>query len=86
MRVSPFIAGAIAAAVLAWPVLPVHAQSDDDGPTYQPKPAEIEKKRNAARLDQQYHDALERSSKPAEAVSTDPWQNMRGAGDAKAKK
>jgi len=83
MRVSPFVAGAIAAAVLAWPALPVHAQG---GAAYEPKPAEIEKKRNAARLDQQYHDALEHSTKPAEAVSTDPWQNMRGTGDAKPKK
>jgi hypothetical protein len=85
MRVGPFVAGVIAAAVLAWPVVPVHAQRDG-APAYEPKPAEIEKKRNAARLDQQYRDALERSTKPAEAVNTDPWQNMRGAGDAKAKK
>jgi hypothetical protein len=77
------IAGAIVAALLAWPL---HAQSKDDGPTYQPKPEEIEKKRSAATLDQQYKRALEQGAPLAEPVKTDPWQNLRGTGDAKAKK
>lgn len=75
------IAAAIAAALLAWPV---YAQSGAGG--YQPKPEEIEKKRNAEALEQRYRNALEQTSKVAAPVKTDPWGNMRGPTDAKAKK
>lgn len=71
--------GAVAAALLA-----PHAYAQKT--PAEPKPEEIEKKRNAAELDAQYKRALERGSKPVEAVKTDPWENMRAPGDSKTKK
>ena len=79
MKMRMLVFGAIAVALLA---PRAHAQSD----AYQPKPEEIEKKRNAAALDAQYKRALDRSTKNVEAVKTDPWENMRAPGDSKAKK
>ena len=79
MKMRMLLIGAVAAALLA---PRAHAQSD----AYQPKPEEIEKKRNAAALDAQYKRALEHSTRDVQAVKTDPWENMRAPGDSKAKK
>jgi hypothetical protein len=78
MRLRTIIAGAVAAALLVWPA---YAQQDDA-----PKPEQLEKKRNAERLDQQYHNALERTSGTTAPAKTDPWENMRAPADSKAKK
>lgn len=75
----------VALSVLA---LPAHAQrrsSADQGPT----PEEIQKKRDAAELDQKYKAAMKQSKSSAQTstgapAKKDPWANMRGPADGKA--
>ncbi|HEY5280652.1 MAG TPA: hypothetical protein VIJ67_12950 [Pseudolabrys sp.] len=58
-------------------VLPVHAQGrgGDKAPTAE----EIEKKRDAADLDQKYKAALKQTQSDAQTTAKkDPWANMRG--------
>jgi Flp pilus assembly protein TadD len=66
----------VAASVLA---LPAHAQrrGADQGPT----PEEIQKKRDAAELDQKYKAAIKVQSATQTNTKKDPWANMRGSSD-----
>jgi hypothetical protein len=43
-----------------------------------PTPEELQKKREAAELDQQYKDALRRGNNDSAQTKVDPWANMRG--------
>jgi hypothetical protein len=80
-KMRSIIIGAVVAASLAGPA---YAQKQPD---LTPLQQELEtKKKDAAALDKQYLRTLERTSKNAEPVKTDPWQNMRGTGDSKTKK
>src|SRR5690242_7626052 len=67
-----------AAGVLA---LPAHAQrrGADQGPTAE----EIQKKREAADLDQKYKAAIKQTQSETQAAKKDPWANMRGPSDGK---
>ena len=78
MRLRSIFAGAVAAALLAGPAF---AQQQGEAP----KPEAVEKKRNAERLDQQYRNALERTTGTVAPVKTDPWGNMRAPTESKAK-
>lgn len=68
----------VATSVLA---LPAHAQRGgaDQGPT----PEEIQKKRDAADLDQKYKAAIKAQKSEQTNSKKDPWANMRGSGDGK---
>ena len=68
----------VAMTVLA---LPAHAQrrGADQGPT----PEEIQKKRDAAELDQKYNAAIRVQQSAQTNAKKDPWANMRGPADGK---
>ena len=68
----------VAVSVLA---LPAHAQrrGADQGPT----PEEIQRKRDAAELDQKYKAAIKVQSATQTNTKKDPWANMRGPADGK---
>ena len=68
----------VALSILA---LPAHAQrrGADQGPT----PEEIQKKRDAAELDQKYKAAIKIQSATQTNTNKDPWANMRSASDGK---
>ena len=68
----------VAMGVLA---LPAHAQRrvPNQGPT----PAEIQKQRDAAELDQKYKAAIKTRSEQTTNSKKDPWANMRGPADGK---
>ena len=66
----------VAVSVLA---LPAHAQrrGADQGPT----PEEIQRKRDAAELDQKYKAAIKVQSATQTNTKKDPWANMRSSSD-----
>ncbi len=88
MRViKTIIVGALLAGYLAGPV---HAQGmspeNDESPL---QLEEKQKQREAASVDKQYKSTLQRTRGGATTAATpadDPWSNMRGSGDAKAKR
>jgi len=47
---------------------------------------EQQKKKDAAEIDKRYKSTLDKTRQETTAVKTDPWSNMRGADDAKAKR
>jgi hypothetical protein len=86
VNVKRVFAVALAACVLA---APAYAQNQDKGDKDDEPLVQIEKtkKRDREDVDKQYSRAMQRtSSKGTEAVKTDPWSNMRGPDDPKAKK
>jgi Flp pilus assembly protein TadD len=66
----------VAVSVLA---LPAHAQrrGAEQGPT----PEEIQRKRDAAELDQKYKAAIKVQSATQTNTKKDPWANMRSSSD-----
>ena len=76
------IVGAVMAASLAGPV---YAQQKAE-----PTPLQLEeeqKNKDAERIDRQYKSTLEKTNRnPVETRAADPWQNMRGTADSKAKR
>ena len=60
--------------------LPAHAQRSGAGQG--PTPEEIQKKRDAADLDQKYKAAI-KQTQDAQSAKKDPWANMRGPSDGK---
>jgi hypothetical protein len=68
-----------AASILA---LPAHGQGR--GAAQGPTPEEIQKKRDAAELDQKYKAAIKNSKSDVQTnAKKDPWANMRGPADGK---
>jgi hypothetical protein len=61
--------------------LPAHAQSRRGGGR-EPTAEEIQKRREAAEIDQKYKAALKQQS-AAQATKKDPWANMRGPAEGK---
>ena len=47
---------------------------------------ETEKKKDAEAIDKQYKSALDRTKEATSASRLDPWSNMRGTDDSKAKR
>jgi hypothetical protein len=83
VTVKRVFAAALAVFVLTAPAY-AQEKKDDDEPLVQ---IEKSKKRDREDVDKQYSRAMQRtSSKGTEAVKTDPWSNMRGPDDPKAKK
>ena len=66
----------VAMGVLA---LPAHAQQR--GAERGPTPAEIQKQRDAAELDQKYKAAIKSQQSAQTTSKKDPWANMRGPAD-----
>lgn len=66
--------------VLALLAVPAQAQRRAPPP---PSPEEMQQKRDAAQLDQQYKDALKRTTNEGAQTRVDPWANMRGANEPK---
>jgi len=63
---------------------PVFAQSaNEDDPIIM---EQKQKKRDAEALDRQYKSTLDKTRQETTAPRTDPWSNMRGADDSKAKR
>lgn len=70
----------VAIVLLAILTTPVYAQ----GRGRQETPEEIQKKKEAEAVDQQYKSTLKRTNKDKSApVRTDPWANMRAPNDGK---
>jgi Flp pilus assembly protein TadD len=72
----------LAMAALCVLAIPAHAQrrGADQGPS----PEEIQKKRDAADLDQKYKAAIKQTQSDTQsAAKKDPWANMRGPSDSK---
>jgi hypothetical protein len=64
-------------------VLPAHAQKRGGG-AKEPTAEEIEKKRDAADLDQKYKAALKQTQSNVQTTAKkDPWANMRGPATGK---
>jgi hypothetical protein len=70
----------IALSALAILAVPAHAQGRGGGQG--PTPEEIQKKRDAADLDQKYKAAI-KQTQDAQNAKKDPWANMRGPSDGK---
>ena len=47
---------------------------------------ELQRRKEAAAVEKKYEETLKKSDKTAAPARVDPWQNMRGAEDAKAKR
>lgn len=71
--------------VLALLAVPAQAQRRGGGGNAQPTPEEMQQKREAAQLDQQYKDALKRTTTDAQ-TKVDPWANMRGTNEQQPKR
>ena len=70
----------VAIVLLAILTTPVYAQ----GRGRQETPEEIQKKKEAEAVDQQYKSTLKRTNKDESTpVRTDPWANMRAPNDGK---
>jgi hypothetical protein len=67
---------------LAMLATPVHAQQGGQG-ARQPTPEEIQQKKEAEAIDQQYKSTLRRMNQDVTPVRTDPWANMRGPSEGK---
>ncbi len=67
--------GLVMLALLAGPA--VAQKRGGGGGAPPPSPEDMQRKRDAAILDQQYKDALKRSSSDATPTRVDPWANMR---------
>ena len=70
-------------ALVAMGVLALPAQAQRRVPGQGPTEAQIQKKRDAAELEQKYKAAIK--TQPAQTVNSkkDPWANMRGPTDGK---
>jgi len=68
--------------VLALLAVPAQAQRRGGG-NAQPTPEEMQQKREQAELDQQYKDALKRTTNAGTPTRVDPWANMRGTNEPK---
>ncbi len=75
------IVAAVMAGCLAGPAYAQKKQDDSPAAIEQ-----AEKKKAADKIDQQYRAAIERTRKDASETRADPWQNMRGADESKAKR
>ena len=71
-------------ACVALSVLTFQAQAQQRGTEQGPTPEELQKKREAAELDQKYKASLKAQSN-AQSTQKDPWANMRGPADGKQK-
>lgn len=69
--------------VLALLAVPAQAQRRGGAGAAPPTPEEMQKKRDAAQLDQQYKDALKRTNNEGASTRVDPWANMRGTNEPK---
>jgi flagellar biosynthesis/type III secretory pathway M-ring protein FliF/YscJ len=77
-----FIVAIVLLAVIAGPVFAQRAKPGDN-----PLAAvDQQKKKDAAKVDQQYNAIMKNTDKTAAPVRTDPWQDMRGADDSKTKR
>jgi hypothetical protein len=74
--------GLLLLAALALAALALPAQAQKRGGPPQPTPEELEQKREAAKIDKQYKDALKRAGSDA-PTRVDPWANLRGNDNAK---
>ena len=73
----------VATVALAFLTGPVFAQaSKDDDPIIMDQK---QKKKDAEEIDKRYKSTLDKTRQETTAVKTDPWSNMRGADDSKAK-
>jgi hypothetical protein len=76
------IVGAVMAAIVAGPV---SAQGKPKETPMQQE--EIQKKKDAEAIDQQYKSTLQKTNRNAvETAPNDPWSNMRGGDDSKTKR
>ena len=72
-----------ATVVLAFLTGPVFAQaSKGDDPIILDQK---QKKKDAEEIDKRYKSTLDKTRQETTAVKSDPWSNMRGADDSKAK-
>lgn len=80
-----FIIGALMALPLAGPAYP---QAESRTPKSPMQIEADEKKKDALAIDKQYKGTLDRTRTPGTAAQSpaDPWQNMRGADEAKTKR
>lgn len=72
--------GLLLLGMLAGPAL---AQKHGGAQAQQPTPEELEKKRDAEALDQQYKNTLKRTNADRSATRVDPWANMRSGPEPK---
>jgi hypothetical protein len=75
------IAATVALAFLTGPVFA--QESKDDDPIIMDQK---QKKKDAEEIDKRYKSTLDKTRQETTAVKTDPWSNMRGADDSKAKR
>jgi hypothetical protein len=75
------IAATVALAALTRPVF-AQASNEDDPIILQEK----QKKKDAEAQDRQYKSTLDKTRQETTAPRTDPWSNMRGTDDSKAKR
>jgi hypothetical protein len=68
---------------LAMLAMPVYAQRGGGQGAQQPTPEEIQQKKEAEAIDQQYKSTLRRMNQDVTPVRTDPWANMRAPSDGK---
>ena len=63
---------------------PAYAGKNDPNPL---KLDEDQRRKDDVAIDKQYKSTIERTNRnPVEIRATDPWQNMRGTDDSKAKR
>jgi len=75
------IAATVALAALTGPVF-AQASNEDDPIIMDQK----QKKKDAEAIDKQYKSTLDKTRQETTAPRADPWSNMRGADDSKAKR
>ena len=75
----------LAIALLAVIAVPAFAQRSDGPPANPLAALDADKKKEAEAIDKKYKSMLKNTDQAATPVRVDPWQNMRGNGDAKAK-
>jgi len=76
------LAAMIALAVLAGPAFAQNKRQTPDNPL---KVDELQKKKDAEKIDQQYREIISRTAGQGDAVRVDPWQNMRQVDGAQPK-
>jgi len=78
------VLGAVLTGCLAGPV---HAQQQPQDVPNPLKEEEEQRRKDDAAIDKQYKSTLQRTHRDAtQTQPTDPWQNMRGTDDSKAKR
>ena len=76
-----FLGAALAASLAGG----VYAADEEDEPNGLKKEL-MERRKDDAAIDRQYKATLQRTRKDAVVAPSDPWSNMRGAEDSKAKR